>query len=129
MVMVVHQLLTMRRLGLRARARTRPARAAQVQEELDDAAAAADSALKKLSEKLKSVDAAEAAKQSQALASLSEEVDAAHADLMRHISAFKAETEAKLAALKRVQEKMKKAAQGDASRLGVDVAKEECKKV
>jgi hypothetical protein len=129
MVMVVHQLLTMRRLGLHARARTRPARAAQVQEELDDAAAAADSALKKLSEKLKSVDAAEAAKQSQALASLSEEVDAAHADLMRHISAFKAETEAKLAALKRVQEKMKKAAQGDASRLGVDVAKEECKKV
>ena len=47
-----------------------------MQEALKDAAAAADGALSKLAEKLKSVDTAEAAKQEQALAALADEVTA-----------------------------------------------------
>jgi hypothetical protein len=181
---------------VRARKRN-PAHTQQVQEALKDAAAAADGALTKLAEKLKSVNAAEAAKQEQALAALADEVtatrgctlharparqrrqrrapqrqpafhaprartaapptrrparraaarastrpsrlltgsltspsqvNAAHADLNCLISAFKALSEKKLAALKRIQDKIKKAAHGDAARAG-DTAKEECKKV
>ena len=91
--------------------------------------ASAEATLKKLADKLKRVDADTAAKESGVLKALETEVAAAHRDVASTISAFRAASGEKLAALKRMQDKLQAATKDATARASAATAKEECKKV
>ncbi len=99
-----------------------------MREELATAEASADATLKKLAEKLKRADAAEASKQAALFAALHAEAEAARAEVEAHIVAFKKSSAEKLANLKRIQAKIKAAELAEERRPGADAAKEDCKK-